>query len=217
MGVGKSAACALRCAPCACGAASDGTGAFVRFAASEATGVAHASASPFSVGFPRMYVPLPRNASDCIGVGQERIASVSIVPVCDLSGPVVVLAFAEERESLVQAVGQTCGQDKESLTAMRRPDVRSSEQKARAPVAHAFKVALDGVEPEGNMAGDVLEEDQRGVRLGDDASHGGPEVPLVGGSAALAGERERLTRIARHDEVHCATEEPAWEAVHIAV
>lgn len=142
---------------------------------------------------------------------------MSIVPGCELSAPVVVDAFAEGRESLVQAVGQTCGQDEEPLAPMRSPDVRSSEQKARAPVAHAFKVALDGVEPEGNMTGDVLEEDQRGVRLADDASHGGPEVPLVVGAASLAGEGEGLARVARHDEIHCATEEPAWEAVHISV
>lgn len=183
---------------------------------------AHGLAHPFAIGpsdaGPRRTL-LPRFSASgaVVGVGHDRIASVSIMPVCELSGPVVVVALAEERESLVQAVGQTCGQDKEALTSMRRPDVRSSEQKARAPVAQPLKVCLDGGEPEGNMTGDVFEDDQRGLALGDDSSHGGPDVPWVAAAAALAGDAEGLARVAGCDAIHAATEEPAREASYIAV
>jgi hypothetical protein len=110
-----------------------------------------------------LYVPDPRIASDCIGVGHcfaigpsdaspfttfderfsasgavvgvghIRIASVSIVPGCIT--PVVVVPFADDLESATVAVGHTFGQEEDPLPPVRCADFRSCEQCRRNAVA----------------------------------------------------------------------------------
>lgn len=118
---------------------------------------------------------------------------------------VVVELLAEDLESAAQAVGHERGHDEEPLPTVRSPDVRSSEQNARASVAQIFKVSEHSVEPEGNMTGDVLEDAEPRSEIVDDVADGRPEVPLVVFAGALAGEAEGLTGVSRNDEIHRST------------
>lgn len=130
-----------------------------------------------------------------VGVGHACIASVSVVPACL---PLSVPYFELPDCTLVVAVGH----DEQPLPAMACADFRRAEYTRRNPVAHALKVAADRVEPEGQMAGDVLEENKSSSALPDDPCDVGPEVPRVIDSSTLASGRERLTRVARNDEIH---------------
>ena len=65
------------------------------------------------------------------------------------------------------------------------------------------------------MMGDILEEDEWRFNLADDAGDMGPEVPRVLRAPALARDGERLTRIARSDDVHRAAPRAAVEGGNI--
>lgn len=60
------------------------------------------------------------------------------------------------------------------------------------------------------MIGDVLQENRSRPALGDDAGNVGPQVAGIVASTPPSGDAERLARIARKHEVHCAT---PWAAV----
>lgn len=69
---------------------------------------------------------------------------------------------------------------------------------------------VDGEQPR-----HVFEEQQRRVTVDDDAPDGRPEPSLVVGSAALAGDRGRLTGEARSNEIHASAPCLAVEGVEI--
>jgi hypothetical protein len=65
------------------------------------------------------------------------------------------------------------------------------------------------------MSGDVFEEDDPWLALGDDASDVGPEVPGVILASLLAGDGERLARVTRSKAIHNATPRAAVEGLEI--
>ena len=65
------------------------------------------------------------------------------------------------------------------------------------------------------MAGDVLKKSPICPALVNDACDVGPEVPGVIHSSTSAGERERLARVARADEINCSTPASAVEGSQV--
>ena len=103
------------------------------------------------------------------------------------------------------------GEDEEPLAPVGRADFRRREEAHRKAVAHANQSSGDFGEAEAEMMGDVLEEHEGRLGLGDDAGDMRPEVPRVVHAAALARDGERLARIARSDDVHGAAPRAAVE------
>ena len=93
---------------------------------------------------------------------------------------------------------------------MGRADFRRREEARRKAVAHADQSAGDFGEAEAEMMGDILEEHEGRFDFADDAGDMRPEVARVVRAPALARDRERLARIARSDDIHCAA---PWAAV----
>jgi hypothetical protein len=90
-----------------------------------------------------------------VGVGKvahARIASVSIVPGCMTSVPVVCLAAS--RESCTTAVGQL-SPDEDPLSLVRSADFLRCTQNARSSVAHVLKLSEDFTCSEPQVVGDV--------------------------------------------------------------
>jgi hypothetical protein len=101
------------------------------------------------------------------------------------------------------------GQDEDPQAFVRRADLCRREQARRRRVAQSPKLSQDGLEPEGDVPGDVFEEDPFGLAFTDDTGDVGPEVPLVVGSLALSCHAERLTGVSGEYGVDCASEGPA--------
>lgn len=127
-------------------------------------------------------------------------------------------------------VGHAAGDDEDALADVARTDIsrryatplriepqsgQISEYEAERPKnvccgvcqRLSFQIASGG----GEKPGDVLEEDDGRLDLGDDARHVGPEPALVGDAAPLAGRGHWLTWKSRHDAIHCATPRAAVE------
>ena len=98
---------------------------------------------------------------------------------------------------------------------MRRADFCRAEQARRRRVAHSPKFSQDGLEPEGDMAGDVFEEDPRGAAFGDDAGDIGPEVSGIVGATALSSGAEGLAGISGEDDIDGPAQGPGVEAAQI--
>lgn len=107
------------------------------------------------------------------------------------------------------------GEDEEPLAPMRRTDFRRREEARRKAVAHADQSSGDFGEAEAEMMGDVLEEDEGRLDLADDAGDMGPEVARVVRAPTLSRDGERLTRIARSDDVHRAAPRTAVEGCNV--
>ncbi len=107
------------------------------------------------------------------------------------------------------------GQDEDPQPLVRRADFCRAEQARRRRVAQAPKLSQDGLEPESDVAGDVLEEDPFGAALEDDAGDIGPEVPGIIGAAALSGCAEGLAGISGEDGVKHPAEWPGVEAAQV--
>lgn len=65
------------------------------------------------------------------------------------------------------------------------------------------------------MVGDVLEGDELGAEVADEVSDAGPEVSLVGVRSLLAGEGERLARVAANDAIHEAVPRSSVEGSEV--
>jgi hypothetical protein len=98
------------------------------------------------------------------------------------------------------------GQDEDAQPLMRRADLSRREQARRRRVAQSPKLSQDGFEAEGDMPGDVLEEDPFRAAFADDAGDVGPEVAGIVGTAAFPGCAERLTWVSGKDGVKGAAE-----------
>jgi hypothetical protein len=107
------------------------------------------------------------------------------------------------------------GQDEDPQPLVRRADFCRAEQTRRRRVAQSPKLSQYGLEPEGDVAGDVFEKDPFGGAFGDDAGDVGPEVPRIVGPAALSGRAERLAGISCEDGVKGTAEGPGVEAAQI--
>ena len=92
-------------------------------------------------------------------------------------------------------------QDEDAKPLVRRADLCRAEQTRRRRVAQSPKLSQYGLEPEGDVAGDVFEEHPFGAALGNDPGGIGPEMAGIVGAAALSGRAERLARIPGEDGV----------------
>ena len=107
------------------------------------------------------------------------------------------------------------GQDEDAQPLMRRADLCRREQARRRRVAQSPKLSQDGFKAEGDVPGDVFEEDPFGAELKDDAGDIRPEMAGIVGAAALPGRAERLAGIACKDGVEGAAEGPGFEAAQV--
>jgi hypothetical protein len=107
------------------------------------------------------------------------------------------------------------GQDEDAQPLVRRTDFCRAEQTRRRRVAHCPKLSQDGFKAEGDVTGDVFEEDPFGRAFLDDAGDFGPEVAGVIGAAAFASGAERLAGISGEDDVEGPAERPGIEAAQI--
>ena len=93
------------------------------------------------------------------------------------------------------------GQDEDAQPLVRRADLCRAEQARRRRVAHAPKLSQHGFKAEGDVTGDVFEEDPFGGTFPDDAGDFRPEVAGIIGTTALASGAEGLARISGEDDV----------------
>jgi hypothetical protein len=107
------------------------------------------------------------------------------------------------------------GQDEDPQPLVRRTDLCRAEQTRRRRVAQAPKLSEDGLEPEGDVTGDVLEEHPFGAASPDDAGDIGPEVAGIIGATALSGCAEGLARVSGEDGVEGPAEWPGVEAAQV--
>jgi hypothetical protein len=98
---------------------------------------------------------------------------------------------------------------------MRRADLCRREQARRRRVAQSPKLSQDGLEAEGDVTGDVFEEDPFRAAFADDARDVGPEVPGVVGAAAFSGRAEGLAGISGEDDVESTAERQCVEAAQV--
>lgn len=98
---------------------------------------------------------------------------------------------------------------------MRRADLCRREQARRRRVAQSPKLSQDGLKPEGDVPGDVFEEDPFGAAFSDDSRDVGPEVAGIIGAAALSGRAEGLARVSGQDGIESPAERPGVKAAQI--
>ena len=107
------------------------------------------------------------------------------------------------------------GQDEDAQPLVRRANFCRREQARRRRVAHAPKFSQDGFKPEGDLTGDVFEENPFGCAFPDNPGDFGPEVAGIVCPAAFAGGAEGLAGISGEDDVESAAEGPGIEAAQI--
>jgi hypothetical protein len=107
------------------------------------------------------------------------------------------------------------GQDEDAEPLMRRADLCRREQACRRRVAQSPKLSQDGFEAEGDVTGDVFEEDPFRAAFADDTGDFGPEVPGIVGATAFSGRAEGLAGISGEDGIEGAAEGPGVEAAQI--
>ena len=107
------------------------------------------------------------------------------------------------------------GQDEDPRPLVRRADFCRTKKTRRRRVAHVPKLSQDGLKAEGDVPGNVFEEDPFGTAFPDDAGDLGPEVPGVVDPAALSGRAEGLAGISGEDRVECTAEGPCIEAAQV--
>ncbi|MDF3608274.1 hypothetical protein PE067_20275 [Paracoccus sp. DMF-8] len=82
-------------------------------------------------------------------------------------------------------------------------------------MAQSPKLSQDGLEAEGDLTGDVFEEDPFGTAFADDAGNIGPEVTGVAGAATLSGRAEGLAGISCEDGIEGAAERSGVKAAQV--
>lgn len=145
----------------------------------------------------------PPSTSATDGVPHIRTSSVRFTPL--------ERSHEEARGVRERVAPVPTGEREESLAAVRRADLRRREQARRNSVAQADQVSGDLGKSEAQMMRDVFEEDEGRRAFVHDPRDVRPHMPGVVRSAPASGERERLARIARMDDVHAATPASAVE------
>ena len=107
------------------------------------------------------------------------------------------------------------GQDEDPQPLVRRADLCRREQARRRRVAQSPKLSQDGLEAEGDVPGDVFEEDPFGAAFADDAGDVGPEMAGIVGAAALSGRAEGLARVSGEDGIEGPVEGAGIEAAQV--
>jgi hypothetical protein len=115
---------------------------------------------------------------------------------------------------VVQAV-PFCGEKEESRASMRGSDGACGEKVPCQLVPACHKVAGDPDAAVGPQGIDVLDEDEAGGALADDADDIVPQPGGVGLALPPAGAADGLAREARSDAIHDATPGPAVEGSQI--
>ena len=93
------------------------------------------------------------------------------------------------------------GQDEDAQPLVRRANFCRAEQTRRRRVAQTPKFSQDGFKAEGDVPGDVFEEDPCGAAFADDAGDIWPEVAGVVGTLAFSGRAEGLAGISSEDGI----------------
>ena len=107
------------------------------------------------------------------------------------------------------------GQDEDAQPLVRRADLCRREQARRRRETQSPKLSQDGLEAEGDVPGDVFEEDPFRAAFADDPGDVGPEVTGIVSAAALSGRAEGLAGIACEDGIEGPAERPGIEAAQI--
>ena len=107
------------------------------------------------------------------------------------------------------------GQDEDAEPLVRRADFCRREQARRRRVAHAPKLSQDGFKAEGDVPGDVFEEDPLWGTFPDDVGDLGPQMTRVVGTTALSGGAEGLAGISGEDDVESPAEGPGIETSQV--
>ena len=107
------------------------------------------------------------------------------------------------------------GQDEDPQPLVRRADLSRREQARRRRVAQSPKLSQDGLEAEGDVPGDVFEEDPFRAAFADDPGDIRPEVTGIVGSAAFPGRAERLAGVSSEDGIEGAAEWPSVKAAQV--
>ena len=107
------------------------------------------------------------------------------------------------------------GQDEDPQPLVRRADLCRREQARRRRVAQSPKLSQDGFKAEGDVPGDVFEEDPFRAAFPDDAGDVGPEVAGIVGTAAFPGRAEGLAGISGEDSIEGAAEGTGIEAAQV--
>lgn len=91
------------------------------------------------------------------------------------------------------------------------------EEASRRREAHFSKVSHDGVKPEGNVPGDILEKapSEAVAKLVDDPGDVGPEVALVRSPFTLSGLTERLAGVPGEEGVELPSPRAAAEPLEV--
>jgi hypothetical protein len=141
-----------------------------------------------------------------LGVGHSRNNSVRLPPLDRVP---------EQARGVGQLVAFPMGKDEEPLALVGRTDFRRREEARRKAVAHADQSSGDFGKSEAEMMGDILEEHEGWLDLSDDAGDMRPKMAWVVRAPAFARDGERLTRIARSDDVHRAAPPAAVEGSNV--
>ena len=107
------------------------------------------------------------------------------------------------------------GQDEDAQPLVRRADFCRAEQARRRRVAHAPKLSQHGFKAEGDVPGDVFDEDPLGLALADNSGDLWPEVPWIVGTAAFSGRAEGLTGVTGEHDVEGTAKWAGIEAAQI--
>ena len=107
------------------------------------------------------------------------------------------------------------GQDEDAQPLVRRADLCRREQARRRRVAHAPKLSQDGFKAEGDVPGDVFEEDPFRAAFADDAGDIWPEVAGIIGATPFTSGTEGLAGISGEDGIEGAAEGPGIEAAQV--
>ena len=107
------------------------------------------------------------------------------------------------------------GQDEDAQPLVRRANLCRAEQARRRRVAHTPKFSQDGFKAEGDVPGDVFEEDPFGRAFPDDAGDLGPQVAGIVFATAFASGAEGLAGISGEDDVESPTKDPGIEAAQV--
>lgn len=107
------------------------------------------------------------------------------------------------------------GQDEDAQPLVRRANFCRREQARRRRVAQSPKLSQDGFKAEGDVTGDVFQEDPFGGTFPDDAGDLGPEVAGIIGATAFASGAEGLAGISGEDDVEGAAKGTGIKAAKI--
>ena len=107
------------------------------------------------------------------------------------------------------------GQDEDAQPLVRRADFCRAEQARRRRVAHVPKLSEDGFKAEGDVPGDVFEEDPFRGTFPDNPCDIGPEVARIVGATAFACRTEGLTWVSGEDDVEGPAKGAGIEAAEI--